>query len=258
MRQRVDQLKDTLAGLVDNIVLLEVTESTHSMAKGLMTEMDHEQQSLGPSLIVADRQLAGQGRLDRTWESPEGGLYLNWLKSGVDAQTTARLPMLAAAAAIHALAEAGVARIRVKWPNDLIVDGAKIAGLLVFARHGETSWVTVGLGINLETAPEVAGSGARPAISVADVAGPGDPDGRRHQLCCSFVAELSRLLNDHEPGLERWREHLIHRPGDHVSVRLASGETVDGVLEAITEDGFLQLDVDGTERVISGGDIIES
>jgi BirA family biotin operon repressor/biotin-[acetyl-CoA-carboxylase] ligase len=257
MRQRVDRLKHSLAGFVDNIVLLEVTESTHSMAMSLMTEMESEEQSLGPSLIVADRQLAGRGRLERVWESPEGGLYLNWLQSGIDSETTARMPMIAAAAAIQALAEAGAADIRLKWPNDLLVDDAKIAGILVFARHGETSWVTVGLGINLQTAPEVAGDGARPAISLTEVAGPGDSDGRRHQLCCSFVTGLARFLTNHAPGMARWREHLIHRPGDPISVRLASGETVDGVLEDITEDGFLQLEVDGSPRVISGGDIIE-
>ena len=223
-----------------------------------MTEMDNEEQSLGPSLIVADRQLAGKGRLQRAWESPEGGLYLNWLQSGIDAETTAKMPMLAAAAAIHALVEAGVSNIRVKWPNDLIVNDAKIAGILVFARRGETSWVTVGLGINLQSAPDVASDGARPAISVADVAGPGDPEGRRHQLCCSFVAELARLLSDHESGMETWREHLMHGPGDSLAVRLASGETVAGILKTVSSDGFLELDVDGSTRVISGGDIIES
>lgn len=258
MRERVDRLKRELADLVDNIVVLDVAESTHRMATRLISEMDDEDQQLGSTLIVADRQESGQGRGNRQWQSPEGGLYLSWLRSGVDAETTAKLPMLAAAAASTALASIGIDRVEIKWPNDVLVEGRKLAGILVFARHGDTAWVTVGLGVNLASAPSVEGSDGLPATSVADLIGDGDVEAWRHGLACAFIRELAGGMARPEAALQTWRERLMHRGGEPLNVRLASGEVVTGRLIEVTAEGFLRLDVDGGERVISGGDIVES
>jgi BirA family biotin operon repressor/biotin-[acetyl-CoA-carboxylase] ligase len=227
------------------------------MASQLISEMDDEEQSLGSTLIVADRQDAGRGRGDRQWQSPEGGLYLSWLRSGVDAETTSKLPMLAAMAALEALAAVGVEGTEIKWPNDILVGGKKLAGILVFARHGESSWVTVGLGVNLATAPEIDQPGARPATCVADLVSHGDPVSQRDTLTCAFIRELASRLAHPEPSLAAWRARLIHSSGEGMSVRLGSGEIVDGTLVEITAEGFLRLEVDGHDRVITGGDIVE-
>lgn len=247
-----------LAGRVENLVLFEVADSTHAMARRIIAEMDEESQKLGSTVIMADRQSKGEGRGDRSWESPSGGLYMSWLRSGVTAETIARLPMLAAAAAVEALREIGVSGSRIKWPNDLLVDGRKLAGILVFARHGDTSWVTVGLGVNLETTPIIEESGGLPATSVAELLGRGDVDSWRHTLISTFVNRLDQYMANPIPGLELWRERLIQRSGDAVNVRLASGKTIAGTLIDLTEEGFLKIKVNGTERVITGGDIIES
>ena len=105
-----------------------------------------------------------------------GGLYLSWLRSGIKAETIAQLPMLAAAAAHDAIARIGVSDIRIKWPNDILVGGRKLAGVLVFARHGDTTWVTVGLGVNVETTPVLEESSGMPATSLAEILGEGETE----------------------------------------------------------------------------------
>ena len=108
LRERLDHLMEELARHVENLVLFEVTDSTHALARRIITEMDEESQKLGATLILADRQEKGVGRGDRSWESPAGGLYMSWLRSGIKAETITQLPMLAATAAWDAITRIGV------------------------------------------------------------------------------------------------------------------------------------------------------
>ena len=87
LRTRLDNMTQELSEHVENLVLFQVTESTHAMARRVIADMDDESQKLGATLIVADRQDSGEGRGDRKWESPNGGLYLNWLRSGLGSET---------------------------------------------------------------------------------------------------------------------------------------------------------------------------
>ena len=147
-------------------------------------------------------------------------------------------------AAHDAITQAGVPAPRIKWPNDILVGGKKIAGILVYARHGDVSWVTVGLGVNLETVPVLEGEGPL-ATSVAEQVGDGNIERWRTELTCTFIDELDRMMQDTEPG-------------DTVKVRLASGEIASGELLEVTGEGFLKIHTNGKERVITGGDVIES
>jgi len=258
LRERLDHFMEELASHVENLVLFEITDSTHALARQIIAEMDEESQKLGATLILADRQEMGEGRGDRSWESPAGGLYMSWLRSGIKAETIAQLPMLAASAAQDAITRIGVSDVRIRWPNDLLVDGHKLAGILIFARHGDTTWVTVGLGVNLETAPVIDETEGLPATSIADLLGAGDVGAWRHDIVCTFIDQLDRLMEDPAPAIDRWRSLLIQRPGDAVSVRLASGTVVSGTLLELTEEGFLKIRENGKERVVTGGDVIES
>jgi BirA family biotin operon repressor/biotin-[acetyl-CoA-carboxylase] ligase len=257
-RNRLDSIREGLAAHVENLVLFEVTGSTHTLARTLIADMDEEDQNLGSTLILADRQDNGEGRGDRHWESPPGGLYMSWLRSGLTAETIAQLPMLAATAVHTAVTHIGVPNARIKWPNDILVKGRKLGGLLVFARHGETSWVTVGLGVNLESAPVIVNDHAILATSVADHVADGDLESWRHDIVCTFVTALDQSMADPKPAIDLWRSLLIQQPGDSIVVRLASGMVVSGTLVGISEEGFLRIRTNGKERVITGGDIIES
>jgi len=192
---RLDNMTRQLSAQIENFVLFQVTESTHVMARRVIAEMDDESQKLGATLIMADSQDSGEGRGDRKWKSPVGGLYLNWLRSGLASETIAQLPMLAATAAHTAVSGIGVPGARIKWPNDILVGSKKLAGLLVFARHGETNWVTVGLGVNLEISPILDDTEALPATAVAEHVEGTDLEHWRHSLVCTFVNELNRSMD---------------------------------------------------------------
>ncbi len=258
MRDRLHQLTAELGQHVENFVLFSVTNSTHALARQIIAEMDDESQKLGATLILADSQERGEGRGDRGWESPPGGLYMSWLRSGIKAETIAQLPMLAAAAAHHALSDLGISDLRIKWPNDILVGDRKLAGILVFARHGETTWVAVGLGVNIETTPVLDENARLQATSVTELLGEGNPDVWRDRIVCTFVNRLDELMHEPGPAIEQWRELLIQRPGDTVSVRLATGQIVSGTLVEFTDEGFLKVTENGKQRVITGGDVIES
>jgi len=80
----------------------------------------------------------------------------------------------------------------------------------------------------------------------------------RVRITTSFVRRLVEALADPAPALEGWRRGLVHRPGDPIAVRTASGAVETGHFAGLTDDGFLRLAQGATERVVSGGDVIES
>jgi biotin-(acetyl-CoA carboxylase) ligase len=118
--------------------------------------------------------------------------------------------------------------------------------------------VTVGFGVNLESVPEIEGDEGLQATSVAEEIGIGDIEVWRHAIVCSFIHGLDRLMAEPGPALANWRQSLIQQPGDTVAVRLASGSVASGTLVDVTEEGFLKLRANGKQRVITGGDVIES
>jgi BirA family biotin operon repressor/biotin-[acetyl-CoA-carboxylase] ligase len=258
LSDRLRRLHEELDQHVENIVLFDVTGSTHALARKIITEMDEESQKLGATLILADRQDRGEGRGGRRWESPEGGIYLNWLRSCLTANTVAQLPMLAAAAAHQAITCVGISEARIRWPNDILIEGRKVAGILVYARHGTVSWVSVGLGVNLETVPVIDDRESLPPTSVVEQIRPGDVEAWRHEIVCSFILGLDRLMADPTQAIAGWRNLLVQQPGDTVAIRLASGGIASGTLVDVTEEGFLKIRANGKQRVITGGDIIES
>lgn len=258
MTDLLHALASDLADTVENVIVLDVTNSTHDLAKRLITDMDDEGQHLGPTVVVADRQRCGVGRAGRCWESPYGGLYLNWLRSDVNEEAILNLPIAAAAAAHVSLTEVGVDAAGIKWPNDILVDGRKLAGIVAFARRGESIWATVGFGVNIVQTPMLTDQTAR-AISLAEHLELDKVGDCRRIVASSFVTALDGFLDSPEASLERWRVHLLQQPGDAIRVRLADGRTVSGTLVEITDSGHLTvLQPGGVRLVVSSGDVLEA
>jgi len=257
VEETLRQLLDALRDKVDNLVLLEEMDSTHALALRLIQQMDDEGFHLGPTLILALRQSSGQGRGNRSWSSPPGGLYLSCVRSGLDAGTVGRLPVTAAAAACSALVGLGLDSVGIKWPNDLVAGAGKLGGVLVHARRGQPEWATVSLGINLTATPTLEGSAQRPATSLADHLPTSDFTTWLTEIAVSFVGGLSEALEDPGPALRVWKERLIHAPGDALRVRLGAGSEVTGEFDGVTDEGFLRLACADGERIISSGDILE-
>ena len=102
--------------------------------------------------VVAREQTAGRGSRGQRWESPLGGLWLSVLRRTSKAGPPLVLSLSAGLAVAEALESAGVQEVQVKWPNDLMVNDAKIGGILCEVRwHGDRpAWAVIGVGINVE------------------------------------------------------------------------------------------------------------
>jgi BirA family transcriptional regulator, biotin operon repressor / biotin---[acetyl-CoA-carboxylase] ligase len=228
----------------------EVVSSTNDIALAL-TEVPVPE----GTVIVAEQQSAGRGRLGRSWTSPRGGLWLSViLRPGLPPDRIAVVGLAAAVAAAQAIRETTGLLARLKWPNDVLVDGKKVVGVLAeVAAGGE--WVVVGIGINAnieqEALPDVAGY---PATSLQVLVGrPVD----RMALLRALLRELDHgyavLRSAGTPAtLRRWRElaGILDRP---VRVEMPNG-TIHGIAHDIDETGALLVRCDdgGIRRVVAG------
>ena len=131
---------------------LAETESTNDVARDWALAGAPE-----GAVVAAGLQTRGRGRRARVWDSPPGtGLYASFiLRPGWLAKKAPDLAIVAGMAAFHALEKAGVPRLRVKWPNDILADGRKICGVLVEPRIGgeRIEFAVAGIGINVGQEP---------------------------------------------------------------------------------------------------------
>jgi len=242
---------------VENVVVHQTIDSTHAWALRLIEQVEAEEIVLPRTMVIAGKQDHGSGRAGRSWESPPGGLYLSWIAANIDPEIIAQLPMIAAAAVHRAISRLGIDTLEIKWPNDLLVGGRKLAGLLVHCRHGATTWVTVGIGINIDRAPAIRDPSATRATSVADLVSDGDFLQWAETIIKIVAEELNTGVTKPDDHIARWRKHLHHRSGDEMVVRGGDGSQIRGLFAGLTDEGHLRLDVDGDVRVISSGDVVE-
>lgn len=204
--------------------------------------------------LVARRQTAGRGRQGREWFDGAG----NFMGSSVVAigeggPPPASLSFVAALAVRDAAAEvAGDAALGLKWPNDVLLYGGKLSGILLEMVRGH---IVVGIGINLAKAPKVEG---RKTAALADVTTP--------PLLETFAVRLAAAF---DRRLAAWRTYglgatlhaflgaSIHGQGSPVTVHDTDGSMLTGSFAGLEEsDGALRLRLaDGSERVIRAGDI---
>ena len=251
------RLADAARPAVSNVVVLQSLDSTHAWALRLIEQVESEEIVLPTTMVIAFEQDHGHGRAGRLWESPLGGLYLNWIVAGLEAPTIALLPMIAAAAAHTAITAIGIDTAEIKWPNDILVGGRKLAGLLVHSRHGATNWATVGIGINIDRAPTIRDGSNTEAVAIAELASNGDFQTWSETIVRIIAEELAAGVTSPMEHIGRWREHLHHRSGDEMVVRGADGSATRGRFAGLTDEGHLRLVIDGVERVFSSGDVIE-
>jgi BirA family biotin operon repressor/biotin-[acetyl-CoA-carboxylase] ligase len=252
-----ERLATAAKSQVENVVVLTRIDSTQALGLRLVDQAEAEEIVLPDTVIIAGEQTQGRGRSVRTWTSPPGGLYLSFIASSLAPDTIARLPMIAATAVSDAIIALGIDGVAIKWPNDIFIDGAKCAGCLVHARHGAKRWVVVGVGINLEGAPDLEDGGSVAATSVADKLPEGLRDDAADRLLRVILEELTTGIADPEASLSRWKERLLHRPGDEMTVRLGDGTEIRGRFSGLTVNGHLRLDCGGDEQTIAAGDVVE-
>ncbi|MBL0947780.1 biotin--[acetyl-CoA-carboxylase] ligase [Brevundimonas sp.] len=238
------------------LLILDEIDSTNAEARRL-AEAGHT----GPIWIAARSQTAGRGRRGRAWSSHTGNLAATHLS------VTRRPPAEAAQAGfIAALAVADLLDryvpppcVTIKWPNDVLVEGRKISGILVESGPAPPGglWLAVGIGVNLAHAPDDV---ERPATAVARHLAEGVMRTPTLEEALPVLAEAWAGWTTRRESLgfevirDAWtrRAHGLNAP----AVARLGHETVEGVAEGLADDGALRLRLaDGSLRLISAGDV---
>jgi BirA family transcriptional regulator, biotin operon repressor / biotin---[acetyl-CoA-carboxylase] ligase len=230
---------------------------------GSTNDVAHERAAAGAAeglLVIADEQTAGRGRLDRRWWAPPGSSLLMslLLRPALPPDQAGQLTMCLGLAAVGAIEAVTGLRPALKWPNDLLLEGRKLGGMLTELRlEGERlEYAVLGLGVNVNIAFDEGPSSnlADTAISLSTVLGRG----------VDRVALLAALLGRCEAWYERalagesphtaWAARL-DTVGRRVTVATTTG-SVAGMAVGVTPEGALLVrDDDAAEHVIWSGDV---
>lgn len=205
--------------------------------------------------LRADRQVAGRGRQGRDWVSPSGNLFASTLvRTGEGDPPSASLALVASLALYDAVAaflgDDMHGALMLKWPNDLLLDGAKLSGILL---ERENDAVVIGMGVNLAVHPEHLD---RPVTSLGAYGMAPTPDIFLRELADRFARWMAKWR---EPGLGAIREQWLvraHPRGAALTVHDPSGRKIDGVFDGMDADGALRLRLaDGSVHVMHAGDV---
>jgi BirA family biotin operon repressor/biotin-[acetyl-CoA-carboxylase] ligase len=185
------------------------------------------------TVVTAGRQTAGRGRQGRAWSSPPGSLSLSLVLRGHDALLPLRTGL--------AVADVAGPEARVKWPNDVLVEGGKVAGVLAEGRPQE-GWAVVGIGVNVAVDEAALPAGARSLGLPAD----------------ALEAVLARLLAALEVRLGEPAAATLAalRGRDALAGRRVAWAGGAGTAAGIAEDGGLRVRLDdGGETVLAAGEV---
>ena len=250
------------AALQDRYAKIDVVERTGSTNADLRKAL--EDGAADRTVLLAEEQTAGVGRRARSWSSPKGaGLYLSVaLRPGVPFSVLGSLSVVAGLAVRAAAASVGVDAV-LKWPNDVLVDGAKCAGILAEAVAGDEPSIVLGIGLNVLPLGDVQpGPGGLPATSLAEQ---GATNTDRTDVAIALLTGFADLE-------QRWRlaggdlteagllgDYRAHCAtlGQDVEVQLPDGSALTGRAADIDAAGQLQVDVAGGQRhTVFAGDVV--
>lgn len=261
-----------------NRVLLSGIGSTNALARRVVDEYLKEEMSLPPAVFVAWEQTAGRGRHGRSWWSPPGaGAWVTMIRPLADVGDLALLPLLVPLGLCEALDRHLPAgrECRIKWPNDILVGGRKVAGVLidgVAPRGGEEldGAAVIGFGVNLlQDEGELArldrgGGGTGPAATSLTVENGAPP--AAEEVLWDLVAGVATRLTEGAglaAAVAAYRQRSAHRPGDPLRCR-SGEETLEGRFRGFDERGFLRLELTapgagrarGEEVLMRAGEVV--
>lgn len=202
--------------------------------------------------LIADRQTAGRGRAGRAWNDGLGNFMGSSVAQLVPGDPPAPTLALVAGVALHrTLAAFGpIAGMGLKWPNDVLVAGAKLAGILL-ERQGDA--VVIGIGVNLASAPQVPD---RPTIALADCGPAVSRDDFAQALGAQWHAALALWHAQGWPALRAEWQTRAHPEGTLLSARDRDNGPIIGAFAGLAPDGAALLRLaDGQVRAIHAGDI---
>jgi BirA family transcriptional regulator, biotin operon repressor / biotin---[acetyl-CoA-carboxylase] ligase len=228
---------------------LETTTSTQDIARELAEKGAPE-----GTAVIAGEQRAGRGRMGRSWLSPEGGLATSIILRPPIASVHL-LPAVTSVAVSRALRKLGM-RAGIKWPNDVLIEGKKVCGILIehALTAGELRYSIVGIGINVNfdtgSYPEIADIATSISVQLG------------HEVAVAEVAlHLYTELEDIYTGIgepariiDQWSQNMV-TIGRRVSADFY-GNRIDGTAEGVNQRGSLMVKLaDGSTKEIVAGDV---
>ncbi len=203
--------------------------------------------------LRADQQDSGRGRQGRQWISPLGNLHASTIiRLGPKDPPPHTLAFTVGLAVRDSLSFfAPILEFRLKWPNDILLNGGKISGMLLECKE---DYIVAGIGVNLRYAPEVAGR--KTACLAGQVETVPHPQIFLERLAQDVETRLSQWrLGGIKPVLAEWSQYG-HQKGDKLTAHLPDGSIIVGFFEQLADDGLLMLLLpDGEIRAIHTGDI---
>lgn len=202
------------------------------------------------TVIVAKTQTDGRGRHGRKWYSPEGGLYMTAVLKPI--KRAGLVPILGGVVVAEAIEAVTGIVAELKWPNDTLIRGRKVGGVIADSGwlHNEPRYTLLGIGVNvnnplIETLPE--------ATTLSEELGEEvDVERLLHQLIDMMDFHLAQLDDEPDRILQSWRS-LTEMFGKHVEVTDSSGKIVRGLAVDVDSEGALVLEECGKRRrVVSG------
>lgn len=232
----------------------ESVGSTNALALAMAREGD-----LGRLWVVARAQTAGRGRRGRSWDSPPGNLYSSLLLvDAADRGAAGTISFVAGIALDRALGDVAgpesASRFALKWPNDVLCDGRKVAGILVEGEEtGGRTFTVIGIGVNCRSHPDL--GGAMPSGDLRSMGFEVEPEALFPRLAHRMAEALA--LWDRGRNFAAIREAWLSRAvgigaGIHVAM---TGAEAEGAFETVDSIGRMVVRLaDGTRKTISAGD----
>lgn len=208
------------------------------------------------TVVIADRQTEGRGRMQRVWQSEEGGLYFSMvLRPSLPPKEGPLVNFAVALDLVSALEQCCGIAAQVKWPNDILVDERKIAGILsqMEFEAEQISFINIGVGLNLNNRPEVAD---KPAVSALQLTG---KRVSRAEVLSSFLDLFEKRMAtfSSQAVVEAWKARTVTL-GRRVTIATVR-DTYEGLAVDVDEDGGLILEMaDGARRTVFYGDCFHS
>ncbi|GAA0198936.1 biotin--[acetyl-CoA-carboxylase] ligase [Haladaptatus pallidirubidus] len=222
--------------------------STNDRAREIAGEgAKRAEEDIEDVVVLADEQVGGRGRLDREWVGPSGGVWSSLvLRPDIPPSHAPLLTLAAAVAVTRTAREAGVPA-EIKWPNDVLVNGEKLCGILT-EMEGEAnrvSWVIVGIGINVNIAGDDLPEGATSVQEQAETV-------NRRIFVQRLLEEFDELRTAPDKILPAWREYSATL-GRRVRVETRNEDVVGDAID-IESPGVLVVDTEDDEVRVHAGD----
>jgi len=245
----LERLLDTKI-IAKKILFFEEVDSTNNMAKKIALEENEG------TVVISEMQTSGRGRRGRGWYSPKGGIYVSFiLKPNVSPEIASQLTLVSSLALVETLnAMDNNLNAKIKWPNDVLISGKKISGILteLSSDMEKINYIVVGVGINLNTEKEILPeNGTSLKIEMKE-------EVSIKLFLKSFLEHYDLIYQEYLNGdidqiIERWKNNS-DTLGKKVKI-IGINETYEGLAKDIDENGALILKTKEKEIKVYSGDV---